>query len=59
MALLATCAITETRRFSLDLPQGGPEFLYKYVMFTGSKNIVCTTKECLMEEKIAIGESTV
>ena len=48
-----TCTITGTRKFSSDLPQGGLEFPCEYT-FTGSEDIVHTTRQHFMEEKMAV-----
>ena len=50
-----TCTITGMRRFSSDLPQGGLELPCEYT-FTGSEDIVRTTRQCLMEENTAVNE---
>ena len=50
-----TCTITGTRRFSSDLPQGGLELPCEYT-FSGSEDIVRTTRKRIMEENTAVNE---
>ena len=47
--------ITGTRRFPSDLPQGGLELPCEYT-FSGSEDIVRTTRKRIMEENTAVNE---
>ena len=50
-----TCTIIATRRFSSDLPQGGLELPCEYT-FTGSEDIIRTSRQCFIEEKMTVSE---
>ena len=50
-----TCMITGIRRFSSHLPQGSLELPCEYT-FTGSEDIIRTSRQCFIEEKMTVSE---